>query len=74
MGYCLSCGKLSETTNGLCSQCYEDESLRKPKLKSKEGAMTFEELESSANSCNTPMAKAMRRAIRVAKVFGACWW
>ncbi len=29
MRYCLYCGKLRETANGMCRQCAEDEYLRK---------------------------------------------
>jgi hypothetical protein len=27
MPYCLACGKLRKTTNGLCNQCIEDDYL-----------------------------------------------
>lgn len=29
MGYCFSCGRLSDTIAGLCSQCRDDERLRR---------------------------------------------
>ncbi len=75
MGYCLMCGNISETVNGLCPQCLEDEGKRK-----KESAMegnrpaTFAELDQCSRNLNTKMARAMRRAIRWARVFGARWW
>lgn len=74
MPYCLSCGNLRETVNGLCRQCQEDAEKRKDHPTTEEQAMTFEYLEQSAKSHRTKMAKAMRRAVRWAKVFGARWW
>ena len=29
MPYCLSCGKLRDTVNGMCLQCRADEALRR---------------------------------------------
>lgn len=75
MGYCLMCGNIAETVNGLCRQCAEDETKRtKGHAMESNRPATFEELDLYSRRATTPMAKAMRRAIRAAMVFGARWW
>lgn len=73
MGYCLMCGQLAETHNGLCRQCQEDEDKRAPK-QPETAEVTLESIEASARKCHTKISRAMIRAVAIAKAYGARWW
>lgn len=64
MGYCVSCGKLSDTHNGLCPQCSEDFSVNSRSVAMMEDReVDTAYLEHAARSCRTAMSAAMLAAL-----------